>query len=223
MKVLWGCILVAALLASHLKAQGEAPKRAFNTAQFTGLVTQEVTSYDGTVLDYELDLREGGTIRFRSCRQVESTREEGILDSQYSLFKLLSMNCLALKRYTASTVAQRSFFPAQLRKADIAAFPATAIVPVSEESLAQRQGRTLSGYEDRFDVSIIGPDSATVITSDDELKYHFMARADFDGDGTEDLLVRIDWRARNAMGRGTELILLSKKSADAPIALVWRS
>jgi hypothetical protein len=127
-----------------------------------------------------------------------------------------------LKRYAAGTEAKRSFFPARLKKSDIAAFPATATVRISEASMAQRQGKTLAEYENRFNVSIITPHSASVITKRDEWKYHIMARADFDEDGCEDLLLRVDWQARDAMGSGTDLILLSKKSRDAPTTVAWR-
>jgi hypothetical protein len=80
-------------------------------------------------------------------------------------------------------------------------------------------GRTLSEQERRLSASITGADSAKLITETDKLKFRVMARADFDDDGTEDLLVRVDWAARDAMGQGSDLILLSRKSMDALVIL----
>lgn len=223
MKRLLGCILTASLLLDHLTAHGAPPKRLFNKSEFVGLVSPNVTSYEGTVLNYDLQNPSGGNIHFTSCKQVEATKENEIVESQYSLFKLLLMNCLALQRYSASVAAQRSFFPARLTKAIVAAFPATATARISDEDMVQRQGKTLAAYEKQFSVSIAGDGSAKVVTADDERAYVILARADFDNDGIEDLLVRVNWHARTAMGKGTDLFLLSKKSGSAPIIVTWRS
>jgi hypothetical protein len=218
-----GCLLTASLFISHLPLQGAAPKQSFNTAQFVGLTSPTVTSDERAVLDYELTGRSGGSIHFTNCAQVDAVKEGEIVESQHSLFKLLAMNCLALEKYSTSAASQKSFFPAQLTKAVVAAFPATAMVQLSEEDTARRQGKTLSTYAPILEISTGSEGAAKVLTAEDEITYLIMARADFDDDGIEDLLVRIDWHARTAMGKGSDLVLLSRESSSAPITLSWRS
>lgn len=214
-------VLAALLLVSHLPAQAEGAKRMFNTEKFVGLASSASASYEEIALEYELENRKGDIVRFTSCTQVETTEANEIVESQYSLFKLLSLNCLALKRYSSSTNAEKSFFPVRLNKTLVAAFPATAMVKLSESDMAKRQGKTLADYEHSLDISIAGDGSAKVITPEDEITYQIMARADFDEDGLEDLLMRVDWRARAAMGRGSDFVLLNRKTKSGPVTVVW--
>lgn len=222
MKTLLEVILAVGLLINHLVAHGEALKRSFDTAGFVGLVSMDLSSYEQTVLDYALDSPDGRGIQFKNCRQVESTRENEILASHYPLFRLLSMNCLGLKRFIASTEARRSFFPARLTASDIAQFPATAMVPISSFDMAQRAGKTLSQYAGPLHVHVGTDGSINVLAGADDISYRVMARADFDQDGNEDLLVCVNWRARDAMGKGTDLVVLSKTSDAGSTTVSWR-
>ena len=55
-----------------------------------------------------------------------------------------------------------------------------------------------------------------VTSASDERAYHVLGRADFTGDGLEDLLIRVDWHARHALGRGTDLFILEKSFRGSP-------
>ena len=215
-------LLAALLLAGWVGAEREAPARVFNTQEFVGLVSTEVGSYEDAVLDYELDASKDGVLHFTRCTQVEAVDAGDIEASQYPLFKLLSVNCLALKRYVESVPAQRSYFPEKLTKELVAAFPATAVPRISDEEMTRRQGKNLTAYEAKIKISLAADGSVQVMTATDEMTYYIMARADFDGDGAEDLLVRVDWHARNAFGRGTDLFFLAKTSDSGPVTVSWR-
>lgn len=199
-----------------------APAPSFNEEYFAGLVSPEVGRYEDAVLDYQLDSPTGAPIHITRCPQVDSLGEDRVAPSQYPLYRLLSTNCLALKRYTESRPAERTYFPAQLTPGLVLSFPATAVPRINDEDLERRQGKTLGSYGGRPKASVAPDGGVRVVDRTDELTYSLMARADFDGDGTEDLLVRVDWRALDAMGEGTELLLLSRTSADAPVTVSWR-
>lgn len=197
--------------------------RQFYAAEFAGLAASATESLASAPLDYELDRTEGGVMRFKDCNQVAQTQAHDIAASQYSLFELLAVNCLALRRYATSSAATKSFFPAGLTKQLVAAFPAAAIPPVNEEDLKRRTGTVLRSYEKRLTVAVLNTREARLQTATDEIEYAVMARADFDNDGIEDLLVRAQSEARGASGVGVELFLLSKTSKAGQVTLIWRS
>lgn len=210
------------LLAYSALASDRLPKRVFNKQAFPGFVPTSSVNYEEAVLDYDLDTSSGGTMHFNSCTQVDATQEDQIASVAYPWLRLLSINCLALKRYSVSRVASRTFFPARFTKELIAAFPATVAGVVGSDDLRQRQGKTLRTYETRLHISLASNGEAHVRTAHSDSIYVILARADFDGDGNEDLLVRIDWGTRGALGKGSDLVLISKKSATAPIVVDWR-
>ena len=45
---------------------------------------------------------------------------------------------------------------------------------------------------------------------------------DFDGDGVQDMLLRLDWRTRDAFGRGVDLLQITRRSAGGATELNWR-
>jgi hypothetical protein len=216
------CGLAPLLLIGCMGDEAERPVRMFNEQQFIGLISTEVTGYQDAMLDYELDDSQGGSAHFSHCAQVETTYEEDIEPSQFPLFDLLSVNCLALRHYAESQPAQHGYFPSGLTAALVAAFPADAVPRISDEEIVRRQGKALAGYEGALQVAIEPNGSAQIMTMNDEITYNLMARADFDEDGNEDLLMRVDWHARDGFGEGSDLLMLSKTSDPGPVFVSWR-
>ncbi len=216
------CLLIVLFLTGCPEVRHEVPTREFNTQEFAGLVSTEVTTYKDALLDYELDASKGGVVHFTNCAQVDATGEGDIVSSQYPLFKLLSVNCQALRRYAGSSPAKRSCFPDQLTEAMVSEFPALAVPRISEEEMTRRQGKTLAEYNTAIHITVAPEGSVQVVTDDEEMTYYVMARADFDGDGAEDMLMRVDWHARNAFGQGTDLFILTKTSDSGPVTVSWR-
>ncbi|HEY4542791.1 MAG TPA: hypothetical protein VIG66_10515 [Noviherbaspirillum sp.] len=215
-------LAITALCFASLGAEGKAPVRTFNTAQFTGLASESAQGYDDAALDYELDSKDGRAIRVKHCREVESITDDSVIESQFPLLRLLRINCAALKKFSESAPAERSFFPRPLVRSTVAAFPASATPYVSDNETVLRGTGTIGRHASKPKVRIIAPEVAKVIAKQDELHYVVLARADFDHDGTEDLLLRVQWSALDARGNGTDLFLLSRSSATAPVTLIWR-
>ncbi len=215
--------LIVMIIGGCASADIKRPQREFNFNEFTGLVSKQVKAYEDVVLDYELDDTSGKTIHLKSCRQVDSIREDQILSSEYELYKILSHNCAAIKLYIEKGgPAKSSFFPERLTKELISEFPAVAGPRISRYSLEQRAGKTLKEYEPVFEVVSVDKNTVEVMTENYELTYLIMAKADFNVDGYEDLLVAVRWHVRDAFGKGADLFILEKKSLDYPITLTWR-
>lgn len=197
----------------------------FNTQAFVGMTALSPNG-DGAayVLDTDtFDKRDGGTVATKNCQQVGAVKADDIKEQQYSLFQLLATNCLALEKFMVSQPARKSFFQKLIGKNTVLGFPATALPVFSpSEDLHAREGKLIRSFL-KVEKAALNPDkSIHVETESDVLTYRVMARADFDGDGAEDILVRVDWSAKDGRGRIFDLFLLSKKSVASSIDLVWR-
>lgn len=220
---------IAALLASLVffaasAFAGTSIPRWFNVSAFVGLAAMPTQVSDTATLDYDdFEDRSGGTIRLTTCRQVEATDSDLIRESQHHLFRLLAANCAAADRFTRSKPARGSHFPRQVKPQTVKNFPAMAL-PVfsSSEDLQPREGKTLQSFL-KIDASSLNADrSVRIETEADFFTYRVMGRADFDDDGIEDLLVRVDWSAKGGRGRLFDLFVIARKTAHGPMAVVWR-
>lgn len=217
------CILLAFFLLGCAVVKTRVPEREFNFQEFTGLVSTEISVYEDAVLNYEMNKKNGEVVHFTNCLQVESIGEDTIKTSQYQWYKLIMINCKALKLYTEKgTQAKRSYFPEIMNEKLVAGWPAVVGPIINDEEMIRRQGKTLSEYETELKISIKDKNTVDVLTDYDDITYCIMARADFNSDGIEDLLVRMIWHVRDAFGKGSDLFIFEKTSHASPVSLTWR-
>lgn len=215
------CIPLALLLAAigvacASSSEAERP-RFFNSAEFPGLVDGAPTSYEGAKLDFELHSRSGGALHIKSCPQVAALDVNRLLPSNYPQYRLLAINCEALKVFTQSRSATRSFLPPALTVSLIESLPATAVPTAGDEDRARRQGKRLAAFAPDLDITVTEPDAAVVASTEGELFYVVMGRGDVDDDGSEDLLLRVQSRANDALGAGVALFIVSRRSEHGPV------
>jgi len=219
--------LFSLLLVAHTSfADTARAQRTLNVSDLRSLIPKGSFGYDTAVLDYELTAPNGNTIHLNSCTQVDATKDDDVAAFDYKRLQYVRINCLALKRYSTSTMPKKNFFPPRLTRAFIASLPATAAFLIGDsEYIRQLHGKSLAAslHGLHLHISILSKNEAKVVTDEDDDRYVVVARADFDGDGIEDLLMRIDWRARDAFGAASDLVLLSKKSASGPVSVSWRA
>ncbi len=217
------CCIFTLLFTNCVSTNTMVPQRGFNFENFGGHVSKQVTNYEDVVLDWDFSDKKGQSIHFTSCVQVDSTSEESILTSEYHRFRILSIECNAVKLYIEKGVqAKRSYFPDKLTQELLYEFPAVVGPIVHKDYMEERVGKTLKEHESFLDILIIDKNRAEVLTQTDEITFDIMARADFNGDGIEDLLVRTLWYVRDAFGKGSNLFILEKISSTGPILLTWR-
>lgn len=209
--------LAAALLIGCATVRAESP-HAFNVTAFAGLAK---LMPDGSErLDYVLDGANGGELRFSRCAQVAATDAAAVREDQYPLFQLLRANCQALARYGAGQPARRSHLPETLTPALVRELPASALPVVGGQATSPTGARV----EDAPGMSIeaLPGGRVRVLTRTDDSVYTLMAQGDFDGDGVQDMLLRLDWRTRDAFGRGVDLLQITRRSAGGATEPNWR-
>jgi hypothetical protein len=204
---------------------GGAVERApsLNQNDFTGLVSlgSNVTSLQ---LDYSLDTPVGKELRLDSCAAVKDAQETDVETSQYHLLQLMKVDCIAADYYfkALNVGAVSSFLPATIDAGFIESLPAQAVPDLGGQSLEKRDSSLL---ESEKDLQVLSTDGGAVelsLSGDLVVKYIVMARGDFDQDGFEDLLLRLDWYISTAFGKGFDLIMVTQTSISSKSMLIWR-
>lgn len=219
MKVL---IFIAILI--HVAACSNKPavniKLVFYPDYFTGLETQQIESYNDAVLDYDLTSPSNENIHFSNCLQVDATKDSGIVSSEYHLFTMLKLNCKALKMYSLAGASEHSYLDELLINKDIRNLPATAYPYQANEEKLRRENKKLSEYQKTLDIDIRDNGEINVTTEQDSLVYQVIATGDFNADKIEDALIRIDWHVIDAFGKGSNLILITKRSPSDEFEII---
>lgn len=218
----WGASLALLLAAACAAAAAAAPRREFETRNFTGLTAKTITTDDDATLDIDFDRSTGGLLRFAHCRELKPDLLAQVQPSQAVLAETLRLNCLAVHRYASSAEARHSNLPARWSASAVGEMPAELLPQLGpagaaaspEGSLAQRLGK---GH------IALAKDGAVRVTGTEVVAlFQRLARADFDGDGNEDWLLRIDWAARQGDARGSALVLIARPAAKGPLRVLER-
>lgn len=194
-----------------------------NEDEFTGLQSLG-DSFDAILLDYALDSPSGEELPLKSCTAIETTKESDVAPSQFHLLQLIKVNCTAAKYYFSAVGKGKTptAFPISLTESFVKSLPGKAVPDLGGESMEKREG-TLAEVEPTLKVLNLSKSTATLALSDDlVVNYIIMARGDFDKDGHEDLLLRLDWYISTAFGKGFDLIMLSQTPEDAQPKISWR-
>lgn len=194
-----------------------------NQEEFTGLVRLG-DMLSTTHLDYDLDTPAGTELHLGSCVAVNKTVESNVVSSQYHLLQLMKVNCLAADYYFKAVNVGRvpSFLPATINENFIKNLPAQAIPDLGGQSFKHRHG-TLAAVEKNLQVLSIDDEHVELsLAGDLVVTYLVMARGDFNHDGIEDMLLRLDWHVRTAFGKGFDLLMVTQTSGNGMPSLVWR-
>ena len=160
-------------------------------------------------------------ISFNNCKQVLDYNISDIAGHDYFRFKLLLVSCKAINKYKTAKSSNKSFFPSVIKNRHYKDFPALATPFLSKTEYKQRENKTIKQAYKSLKVTS-KKNTATLITKEDEIYITILARGDFNNDKIEDLLVSSEWYAKNAHGKHTDLVILSKTGKDKAIKIDWR-
>lgn len=164
------------------------------------------------------------------CRTLLDLRGRGfepLGDQAHAAERYEGARCLALTLLRTARPAKTSNFVGfKLNPAALGALPPTLSTAFStiEEDAARRAeaaGKGWLSYEPKIRAKM---DQQTLVVSSQVWQSHIeiYARADFDGDGTEDLLVAMDETATEGTFNNTRLFLLTRDRPGAMIRTVKR-
>ena len=158
---------------------------------------------------------------FTNCEKVISFSYEKIIPFEQFQFKALTALCTAVNKYQNANYSESSFFPSTLTNVDIENLPALTTPYINSFEYNSRINKTIKQAHEKLTISNVNS-RTKILTEEDELYIDIVARGDFNNDKIEDLLVNSDWYARNAFGKHTDLVILTKTGKDKPITIEWR-
>lgn len=217
------CLFAVAACSSAPESTKTKHAPFLNEEEFTGLQGLE-DSLETIQLDYALDSSNGEELPLNSCTAVTATKESDIDPSQLHLLQLMKVNCAAAEYYFSalSNGDALSAFPAAFTESFVKSLPGLAVPDLGGESMENRED-TLAEAEPSLQVLNVSGNAAELALAGDLIvNYLIMARGDFDKDGHEDLLLRLDWYINTAFGKGFDLIMLSQTPTDTQPKIVWR-
>jgi len=171
---------------------------------------------------YEYERKAGGTVEVASCAEVTQATSNRVVSSQFEWFRRLLLTCRGYEKYLEARRFERSFIPTPLALDQIRKFPAQIIPSVNDEDSLQKRGKTVQQYYSGSFEYEARRASHRLVTEHEILDLQPLARGDFDGDGTEDLLLVSSWSPIQGFGATEQVLIVTRSSADGPFRLVWQ-
>ena len=162
-------------------------------------------------------------IHVRTCREYDSALEDGYYPSStydISMASWFKYPCGTLNLLEIATIPQQSFIPTSkegvfdLKLIPLSLFP---VVTDFEQTYGYNiENVTYQDYVEKGLIKVIDRDQNGFSCKNDGLRQHLteVARADFNGDGIEDMLLSEAVHATQGTYRTYDMIVLTRKSAN---------
>jgi len=212
-------IIIQLFLASCI-AEENIVNPTLNKQAFEGFSLENIKD-DIRLNGYKYQTRTNNEKTFNHCSEVINYNYADIAPYMQIHFKLLNVSCVAINKYKKATSSTQSFFPDKLTINNYKSFPALSTPFLSNDEYKQRKNKSIEQSYKTLKITA-KKNSATLITKEDEIYITILARGDFNNDKIEDLLVSSEWYAKNAHGKHTDLVILSKTGKDKAIKIDWR-
>ena len=149
-----------------------------------------------------------------------------VKDPQGIYAEELRLNCLAVHRYANSQPARRSHMPARWSKDAVAKLPAQVLPELGPDDAAtptvSRPRITLARLPGARNIAPVPDGYVRVNGTEVHAVFCRLAQADFNGDGYQDWLLRMNWGAQEGSMKGSQLLLVTRLKPDGPLRLLER-
>ncbi len=171
--------------------------------------------------DQEFATPDDKVISFKNCLEVNENGAENIAVREYTFWIFLKANCAAVLRYYELPAKAVSYWDDEYGFETVKTFPALVIPHISSSSL-DISPELLLGDQPGFNLVKEELHKVSIDYDDMDLDYVLISQGDFNRDGVQDLLVRLDWWIHGASGTGTDLIALTKLEKNSKPMILWR-
>lgn len=191
----------------------------FNPKVFNQSLSTNSSPFDLT-FEVPFSSNHGESVLVNSCLDIAALGESQIAEYDYQRWSLLSINCMAAMRFLSLPQYSTSYLPETFEKV-VGKLPATAVPylggdkPVSDSRTLQEVGQVES-------VGSPLDDSVNVVVDDMAIRYVLVAQGDFNTDGLEDWLIRMDWVIPDSLGAGHDWLAVTKYSLGGKVRVLWR-
>jgi hypothetical protein len=179
--------------------------------------------------DSALPFRKGDQrLKARNCADLIAYRKSGftpVSDRDAGIAQSLIVDCLAVKALYRATVPRESFLRAfHLDRSALDLLPPNLAPVISDEDRQKAQSAAAKGmswkqFDSSATASVLG-ESLAVLSDDTRTTVKIYGRGDFNADGFDDLLVRVDTAAMHGTYRTSRLLLLTKTRSDGILRMI---
>src|SRR5690554_2037498 len=215
-------LFVSFLLVACINGNSE-PSRLIYSQSLHGIdITSDENEFEYSFPEAISFSMETKTINFESCEGVREFDASNLLEFDFYRFKLFFVTCMALDWYKHSVKPEKSNFSEDITVSQVSSFPANVLPFLSESEYADRQDLSISEYGSSEELSEPVKHRFKLLLEDSEYFVTLLARADFDRDGIEDVLLQTEWYSRNSFGKHVDLVILSKSTEKSDIYILKR-
>lgn len=218
----WFGLVIAAGVVGCASAPLTADKRlppVFFAASLTGWEHGGPGTGAPLALAFEFELDSGVRAQVGSCEEAAAVDPARIEPTDFHRVRRLQVDCRAVQQFAVARPATVSFFEGRVVTRDaLEKLPASVQPPLTRDPHPpEADAKSLKAVEQLGEFELRDDDSWVLVGERSMYVLEVLAWGDFNGDGVDDVMVRVDWRALDAFGRGTSALVLTR---DAPEALL---
>ena len=210
-------------------------KKSFTKAEIQTLRDQSILLWKG-IQDKgaELTNDKKEKIHVRTCKEYDDALEQGYFPNTMAAIAdaaWFKYPCDTLRLLDQATPPKRSFLPPPKELFDPKLLPLMLFPVLSDYEQTYGYNIKNETYQDRLDKGLMevtkptgNPNPFKVAYIDDGMKQNLtqVVRADFNGDGIEDILLYEATYAIGGSHRFFDIIILTRKSADSKFVIIFK-
>lgn len=168
-----------------------------------------------------IQFKNNGERYLQSCMEIDATAINSVIEREANLLIGAKLDCAIAKQYINAKPATSSYLPKPLTLDYLKQFPANVIPSFNEQQERNAQRKTLGELNINENNTV--QDNVFEILLNDVLivKITEIARADFNADGMEELMIMTEWVVKDSGdGEGVDLLVIEGKEHKPKI--IWR-
>lgn len=168
-----------------------------------------------------LEFIDGVERQLSKCSEIERTNIEQLVEREQELLMAAKIDCQIARRFIVAKAATTSFLPAQLDKDTLLSLPAGLLPTLNSKTSTQSPDDNLSALNISR-IEMVQERVHQIAVNDVMLiKITEVARADFNADGVEDLMLITEWGVTDS-GDGTGIDLMIIEDLGDRRKLIWQ-
>ncbi|AUD77891.1 hypothetical protein CW740_01020 [Kangiella profundi] len=157
----------------------------------------------------------------QNCMEIDATPINSVIETEVDLLLAAKLDCAIARQFIHAKPATSSYLPNPLTTDYLKQFPANVIPSFNEQQERNAERKTLGELNINENNTV--QDHVFEILLNDVLsvKITEIARADFNADGMEELMIMTEWVVKDSGdGEGVDLLVIEGKEHKPKI--IWR-
>lgn len=168
-----------------------------------------------------VQFKNNGEHYLQSCMEIDATAINSVIEREANLLIVAKLDCAIAKQFIPANSATSSNLPQPLSIDYLKKLPANITPSFNEQQERNAQQKTLAEF--KIDEINNDQDNVFELLLNDVLSVKFIevARADFNADGIEDLMIMTEWLVTDSWdGEGVDLLIIEDKEQKPKV--IWR-